>query len=212
MKGILICLVAISCAPPAWTAPSCATLRANWPRYRAAYHMTATYRDTLECDFGYEHKLAEAIYHLEWPTAEPSFYEWSASRVAALSFRAACSSDAVTNIASRIVFLCDPFFSANPTYRASTLVHEARHTEASDPRHATCARGPDAGVPGACDPFFSTETGGGYGYDVRYLGAVRSQPGQNQLSAWQVQSIINLLVPDRFNVITNAQVSQWRNE
>lgn len=194
--------------------PSCSTVQARWDRYRTAFKMTSAYELHLACGGSDEQKVAEGIYHLEAPTFRPGtldFYTWITGNLSELAYDGTCDSLAYTQRGAKRIALCPPYFRASRENRAATLVHEARHLEPTDPAHATCSRGRYNGRPGACDAEYDLTNGGGYSYDLRYLGAVLEAP-HHELSKWRVQSEINGTVPDRFNSMPASEVRRWRDE
>lgn len=212
----VICVLVFSIST-SWAAPRCSALKATWyDRYIKDFGISWDTK-TFDCP-GDEGTLALALYDLE--TAEltpndsgkkPEFYSMVKNGVHEIKYDKKCKYLAYTS--ENTITLCDPFFTDTREDRASTLVHESRHTEADDPRHVDCVGGKYHGSTRACDEeFFDGEwKGSGFNADIYYLSwNLKFATKNNELSKSVIQSDINAMVPDRFNNIDPELIKKWR--
>jgi hypothetical protein len=141
----------------------------------------------------------------------PNFYEMVRRNVQRFQLDQNCTGTTLAHTTGGTVSLCPRFFTDSREDRDSTVVHEARHTEQSDPGHATCARGSHKGSRGACDDRFHNGAwqGSGYNADIYYLSWTLNFGINDGLSKDVLQSSINSLLPDRFNQVTAQETYRW---
>ncbi len=201
----------------AWAAPACDKLSALWYGQHLKDFQILWDTSTFDCPLG-ESKLALALYDLEnikfAPDKngyKPDFYGLLKKNVKV--FRHDNDCDSIARAGGDRITLCPAFYNDEREDRASTLVHEGRHLEADDPRHADCVGGKHDGDKAACDATFYAGSwkGSGFNADVFYLSWVLKNSHKNELRKDVLKSYINLYVPDRFNNITAEEIKKWRN-
>jgi hypothetical protein len=174
---------------------------------------------TFECGGDGEGKFAEALYHLEYDTYRPnkygktpSFYRDLAGLVVRTQFVKNC--EYLAYASGRTLTLCPKFFKQTLENRVSTLVHEGRHMESSDPSHVDCVGGKYDKKKAACDQYFydGSWKGSGFNADVFYSAwALRNGNDLHGLKRAVIQAELNALVPDRFNHISAEMTKKWRD-
>ncbi len=203
----------------AWAVPTCGEVQNYWyGKYLKDFSVTWD-TTTFVCP-GNEARFALALYDIEMTTFRPNssgyspdFYRLVFDNVVHFNGGANCTSGILAYTHGSDINLCAAFFADSREDRASTIIHETRHTQADDPRHVMCVGGPYNGAAGACDNTFEHGTWGdsGYNADIFFLSwVVRSGQG-NELSKSVAQSVINSMIPDRFNNITDEEISAWRD-
>ncbi len=163
--------------------------------------------------------LASTLYDLE--TADfkpnpsgykPNFYARIEKNVGHIKYDDGCPKS-IAYTYEDTIYLCRQFFIDNRISRASTLVHEMRHTQKDAPVHVSCDGGkyPEKL---ACDQdFFDAHwEGSGYNADIFYLAWTLKRGMNNELSKSIIQSEINWIIPDRFNNITDKMIKKWRRK
>ncbi len=74
------------------------------------------------------------------------------------------------NAGRKEIFLGGLFFTSDPLYSLSVLIHESRHSSADDPGHTQCRYGDIPKSAGGCDQFFSSgEDAGAYSFGALFL-------------------------------------------
>lgn len=216
MRLIAILIGLLSFTRAASAAPTCADLKKLWNEYYYADFGVTWAKDTkFDCPGG-EGKLAEAIYHLHNPVLQkesptdkepPRFYRYAKTRIESTRYEKACKVFAYARDGE--LTLCPAFFEKSAEYRASTLIHEARHLTEGDPNHVQCTRSQYV----VCDAKLANNAkGSGFNYDLAYLTWILYGASHHELSKWVLQSEINALVPDRFNEVFEEDIKKWRIE
>jgi hypothetical protein len=164
-------------------------------------------------------RLAETLTDLDTlafaPTPSgyaPDFYAMVTRNLKTTHYDDGCTMLALGTRADGLITICPPFFEDSREDRASTLVHESRHLESSDPGHVDCVGGRFGGAKQACDDTFygGQYEGSGYNADVFFLSWVLKGAKQNTLRQSVLQGLIDYYVPDRFNHVTVEQMRKWR--
>lgn len=144
----------------------------------------------------------------------PEFYKFFTKVIKKISYNSKCKVLATTNSVSGTITLCPHFFDDSREDRVSTLVHEMRHAEPNDPAHVTCVGGRNNGEAGQCDAKFFNGAwdGSGYNADIYFYGWTLSNSLKNELRKDVIQSYVNAMIPDRFNVISPQEIKSWREK
>lgn len=95
------------------------------------------------------------------------------------------------------------FLSNDVLDSAITLLHEARHSDPSDPGHVTCRWGDIAGTTGGCDQIFSTDSvAGAYSYATLIgLAWAEHLPALTTAQREYLYSVAFFRVASRFNLV-----------
>ncbi len=227
--GVAIALIVVALSAfDASALPSCANLQKRWYSHYITDVGVSWDTSTFVCDDKSKGKLkgAEAIialslYDLE--TAKipkvksgnrPNFYTIVKRDIEELTFSADCRPRVLAKTNGSTITLCQDFLKDSREDRASTLVHEARHTEYDDPRHVICNGGKYSDQSQGCDETFHNGlwSGSGYNADVYFYFWSLKKGAKNELSRSVMQGMINSMVPDRFNVISPKVARQWRGK
>ncbi len=222
---LILCL---SFGGSAWAAPSCGELRHRWyGRYVrdlkvswSTKNFTCRKKKAKRVDDGL---VALALYDLETarfrgrPAAPVSsavnFYELVKKSVSKLEYDSGCEEGVLASALGTVVTLCDEYFADSREDRAATLVHEARHTQADDADHVSCVGGKYKDDDQGCDQTFYSGLWKGSGYNadiVFYHWNMHKSLRRNELSKSVMQSMINSMIPDRFNQISAKSIKDWR--
>ena len=199
-------------------APSCDDLKTQWHSHYVSDFKVDWDTSGFTCPGG-ESSLALAFYDLQTTTYRantagfrPDFYALVKGLVKKVHFDETCKFLALGYRGEGRITLCNPFFKDSREDRASTLVHETRHLQSDDPAHAQCAGGKYNGNAGACDAKFFDGgwQGSGFNADIYFYSWNMKDSDKNELSRSVMQSVVNTMVPDRFNQITGEETKKWR--
>ncbi len=129
----------------------------------------------------------------------PMSYLAKMNRNIALDFKQATT--IAYNRANGDVYLGALFFEQSPLDALMTLVHESRHSAASDPSHTLCRQGDIPFSAVGCDEWFRTDdSAGAYAYDASYgFGAYRYAPGLSRSDREFMLNSSLSIVGTRFN-------------
>lgn len=208
---------------------TCATLKARWQTAYVNDFSINLNSANFRCEYyGDEIVLREGVLALtlrdleKLPLAKQSltpssgkaknFYDLLKDKIVMIQVSDRCPPFMLASTLDRTVTLCRPFFSNSREDRASTLIHEARHTDSDDQGHFPCEGGKYRSEPQSCDPHFYAGQwkGSGYNADVYFYSWALKNSAKTELKRSVMQGMINALVPDRFNNITAKEIKKWR--
>lgn len=211
----------------AYALPTCSGLERRWYDHYINDVGVTWNTSTFVCNdsvkgkiLGNEALVALSLYDLETTKipkksgVKANLYGIIKRDIMALQYSDSCDSGVIARTRGSTVTICQDFARDSREDRASTLIHEARHTEYDDPAHVDCAGGKYSDLSSACDEVFHDGTwqGSGYNADIYFYTLNLRKGARNELSRAVMQSEVNAMIPDRFNQISSKSVKLWRKK
>ncbi len=196
---------------------SCKVLEIEWYKTYTKVLNVSWDTETFTCP-SFESKVAQAFYdlhHMDFKSNsdgfKPDFWNYVKTHIKNVKYNKECTALAMGG--NGVITFCPAFAKDSREDRASTIIHETRHSDLGAPRHVTCVGGHYSGKNGACDETFHNGAleGSGFNADIYFYGWALARK-DNTLSKSVMRGHIRGILPDRFNKIKTQEIKKWRNQ